>query len=180
MARAVAGALTVAVVGLGLVYPIASTMSKSSGYREPTLDGMAFLNRARPGEAEAIRWLSNQAGRPVVLEAVGPAYSEFARVATFSGLPTVLGWDNHENQWRGPLAEFAKRKQDVETIYRRGDAETALPILQRYGVRYVFVGSLEREAYGRDVESRFARWLEPVFRREGVTVFAVPSDGEAA
>ncbi|MCC7106405.1 MAG: hypothetical protein IT307_14810, partial [Chloroflexi bacterium] len=176
-ARVLAGGLTATVVGLGLVYPVASTMSKSSGYRQPTLDGMAFLSRARPGEAEAIRWLSSQAGRPVVLEAVGPAYSEFARVATFSGLPTVLGWDNHESQWRGPLVEFAKRKQDVETIYRRGDAETALPILQRYGVRYVFVGGLEREAYGRDVESRFARWLEPVFRREGVAVFVVPSVG---
>ena len=37
----------------------------------------------------------------VVLEAVGPDYSAFghARISTFTGRPTVLGWGGHEVQW---------------------------------------------------------------------------------
>ena len=177
---AAAGALLAAGLALGLVYPLAATWTKSSGFRgQPTLDGAAFLERRRPADAAAVRWLAAQPGRPIVLEAVGGSYQEYGRVSTFSGLPTVLGWPGHEAQWRGALDELGRRERDVDLVYRQASPEEALQILQRYGVRYVFVGSLEREKYGAGVEARLAGWLRPAFRRDNAIVFAVPP-GEAA
>jgi YYY domain-containing protein len=174
-ARGFGGLLLGAVVGLGLVYPLAATWAKSNAVRAPaTLDGAAFLERSRPGDAAAIRWLAGLPERPIVLEAVGGDYQEFARVSTFSGLPTVLGWIGHELQWRGQLDEYNRRQQDVDTVYRRADPTEGMRLLDHYRVSYVFVGSLERERYGAQVAQRLERWLTPVFRAEGAVVFAVP------
>ena len=91
--------VSVLLVSVGLLYPLAATPSKTQGFQpQPTLDGAAFYQKLRPEDYAAIQWLSRTAsGRPVVLEATGGDYSEYARVSTFSGLPTVLGWGGHEN-----------------------------------------------------------------------------------
>jgi uncharacterized membrane protein len=174
------GGLTLALtVGLGLIYPLASTWSKSNGFlAAPTLDGASFLERSKPGDAAAIKWLAAQPGRPVVVEAVGGDYQEYARVSTFSGLPTVLGWIGHQLQWRGQLDEYGRRQEDVESLYSRAGREEVLRILGRYRARFVFVGSLERERYGEQVVPRLGQWLSPVFQRDGTTVFAVPTAEE--
>ena len=49
--------------------------------------------------------LSAANGRPVVAEAVGGDYTDHARVSTFSGLPTLIGWVGHELQCRGDRPE---------------------------------------------------------------------------
>jgi uncharacterized membrane protein len=50
----------------------------------------------------------------VVAEAVGGAYSNYARISIYTGLPTVLGWGNHEGQWRdGSL--LGSRQSDIES-----------------------------------------------------------------
>lgn len=178
LARIGASAVLGFVVALGMVYPLAATWAKSGGFRGPaTLDGAAFLSRSRSGDAAAIRWLAKQApARPVVLEAVGDDYQEFARVSTFSGLPTVIGWIGHQEQWRGRLDEYDRRRQDVEKVYQGAEQGEVQGILARYGVRYVVVGSLEREKYGPQTEERLARWLTPVFQQEGAVIFAVPHE----
>jgi uncharacterized membrane protein len=178
-ARCLGALALAAIVAAGLAYPLAATWTKSNRFRGPaTLDGAAFLERSKPGDAAAIRWLAQRPGRPVVLEAVGGDYQEYARVSTFSGLPTVIGWIGHELQWRGQLDEYNRRQQDVEAIYRRADREQTMRLLERYQVRYVFAGSLEREKYGRQVDERLGQWLPAAFRHEGTTVYEVPTGGD--
>jgi uncharacterized membrane protein len=170
-----AGALALGLT-LGLIYPLAATWTKSNGFRgSATLDGAAFLARAEPADAAAIRWLASRPGRPVLVEAVGGDYEEFARVSAFSGLPTVLGWVGHELQWRGPIDELQLRQGEVDTVYGRA-GDDALAVLRRYRVSYVFVGSLERQKYGPQVEERLAAWLTPAFRSGNTVVFAVPAE----
>ena len=78
--------------------------------------GDRFLERGSTADHRAIEWLrQNAQGRPVVVEAVGGDYSEHARVSTFSGLPTLIGWVGHELQWRGERPEFGRRQQAVDT-----------------------------------------------------------------
>jgi uncharacterized membrane protein len=177
--RAAAGLALGLVVGLGLVYPLAATWSKSNGFvAAPTLDGAAFLERSKPADAAAIKWLAAQPGRPVVVEAVGGDYQEYARVSTFSGLPTIIGWIGHQLQWRSQLDEYDRRQEDVDSLYSRADREEVLRMLRRYRAGFVFVGSLERERYGDQVGPRLGQWLSPVFQRDGTTVFAVPAREE--
>jgi YYY domain-containing protein len=172
-----AGVALAAGLGLaGLLYPVGATWTKVAGFRGPaTLDGAAWLEQARPGDAQAIRWLmENVPGRPVIVEAVGDDYSEYARVSTFAGLPTLMGWAGHEFQWRGPIPELERRKQIVEAVYRSADAARLPALLQDAGARYVYVGRLEMERYGGGVLDRFETLLEPVFQTGDVTIYRVP------
>ena len=65
-----------------------------------TLDGADYRYRDNSDEMSAIEWLRT-APYGIVAEAIGGSYSEYARVSTYSGQPTVLGWQGHESQWRG-------------------------------------------------------------------------------
>ena len=162
-------------VAIGLLYPWAATASRTQDSQgQATLDGAAFLQSVRPDDYAAIRWLSSSVqGRPVVLEATGGEYSEYARVSTFSGLPTVLGWGGHELQWRGQGEEPQQRTQDIDAIYSTANRSAVPALLAKYQVQYVFVGSLEIEKYGPGVADRFNGMLEPVFRQGSVTVYRV-------
>jgi uncharacterized membrane protein len=156
----------------GMVYPLSAIATRMAQQPAggPTLDGVAFL---APDERAAVRWLSDQngssAGRVVIAEAVGDEYVQPVRMSTYSGAATVLGWAGHELQWRGPLPEFSTRQNDLAALYRDAPIEAIRPVLDRYGIRYVVVGELERKSYGEGVTSRFDNVL-PVAFRAGSTV----------
>lgn len=159
----------------GLVYPVSATLQRFQQTPPWTgsLDGTRFL---APDELAAINWLHDQAGatRPVVAEAVGPEYSSGARMATFSGLATVLGWPGHELQWRGPIPELSQRQTDVQAIYQTASPTQILTLLQKYDVRYLVVGDFERQTYGQAATTRFTNVLTVAFQSGNVTVYQVP------
>jgi uncharacterized membrane protein len=132
----------------------------------------AYLQRAAPDEVSAIRWLS-QAPLGTMVEAVGGSYSQYARISTLSGMPTVLGWPGHEGQWRGGGKEIGSREKDIERLYRTADWREARDILQMYGIRYIYVGNLERSTYRVD-EIKFQSYLKPVYQNNSVTIYGVP------
>ena len=172
--------LTVAVslVVAATVYVPASLESRAGTFGgPPTLDGTAYMRRSAPGDYEAIRWLWQTApGRPVIVEATGGSYSQFARVSTHTGLPTILGWAFHEAQWRGSYDGQDKRRADIETIYKSGNQGVVLDLLRAYDVTYVYVGSLEIETYGRPSRAgidALSAFLDTVYRAGGVTIYKV-------
>jgi YYY domain-containing protein len=113
-----------------------------------TLDGLAYLERSRPGEYKAVLWLRDKVpGTPVILEAQGPGYQDFSRISMYTGLPTVVGWDPHVGQRGNPASEIASRRAAVDAIYTIPSAEAAASFLRRYHVGYVYVGWLERRTY---------------------------------
>jgi YYY domain-containing protein len=173
--RAAVVAVAAIVLVPGLAYPIGATWTKSGAFRgEPTLMGDRFLERGAPADYRAIEWLrQNAVGRPVVVEAVGGDYTDHARVSTFSGLPTVIGWVGHELQWRGQRPDYGARQQAVDTIYRSESRDEIMRIARTYGVRYVFFGNLERTKYGSDAQARLDKLLTSVYSRDGTTIYAV-------
>jgi YYY domain-containing protein len=167
------------VVALALLYPVGATLSKTGYFEgEPTLDGFAFLERYRPDDAMIISWLDgNVSGTPVILEATGGSYRpEFGRVSAATGLPTILGWEGHELQWRGRFEEPSIRKQNIERIYRSPNQTEVASLLAQYEVEYVIVGETERQLYDREPEAlaKFDRFLDPVFQTpSGATIYQV-------
>lgn len=161
-----------------LLYPVGAILDKTRGFAAtPTLDGTAFWGRIRPEEMAAINWLrGNVSGAPVIVEATGGSYrQEFGRVASMTGLPTLLGWDYHEQQWRGSYDEQGRRKPDIEQIYRSNDSRQVLSLLSRYGATYLFVGQTERDLYGRQGVNleRFAQFMDIAYRNGQVTIYRV-------
>ncbi len=144
---------------------------------EPTLDGTAYLPQYAPLDRAAFEWLNdNVAGIPVITEAYGPSYQEFARVAMNTGLPTVLGWDYHVHQRAHRWPDINQRKEDLKTLYTTDSKDVAAEILRRYHVALVYVGALERRTYAGGNQTRFAEWsdlLKPVYSNAGVTIYAV-------
>jgi YYY domain-containing protein len=159
---------------LGLVYPYAGPYAKTRGYSaSPTLDGLGWLRKTAPGDVGAIEWLrANAPGDAVILESVGPDYSAFghARISTFSGRPAVMGWAGHELQW---AHDPGTRVADVKRLYETTDDAEARQLLDRYGVRYVVVGPIERADYGDAGLLKWDRLGRRMFDRDGTTVFDV-------
>jgi uncharacterized membrane protein len=108
----------------------------------------------------------------VVAEAVGGQYSEFARVSTFTGMPTVLGWPGHEGQWRDDALQ-GSRQDDIATLYATDDWNVAREIIDRYDIRYVYVGNLERTTYPVN-EEKFNLFSKPIYQLGNVTIYEVP------
>ena len=157
----------------GMVYPLAASYAKADGFRvRPTLDGTAYMANHNPDDHAAVGWLNeNVEGAPVILEASGGSYSYYGRVSSQTGLPALLGWDFHEVQWRGTGEEGNKRKPDIETIYGTLDAQAALTLMDKYDIKYVYVGSLERGHYPSAALSNFDYIMDVVYQQGAVTIY---------
>lgn len=145
------------------VYPFWGITSKvgALGRRGLSLDGAAFVRAGRENDWATVEWLRT-APYGQIVEKVGGSYSADNVFSIFSGLPTVLGPMNHESQWRGGYAEIGSRNDDVRQIYESKDWRLVSELLDRYGVRYVVIGSAERSAY-KVAERKFELNLTKVF-----------------
>ena len=161
-------------------YPVAAVLDRTNwfrdggGFGDNTLAGLDFLRRGEPGEYDAIVWLNEEAGTGRIVEAVGDGYSNYGRISGATGRATVLGWEGHQQQWRGDDSAFAGRSHDVEKIYQGTDGTETRRLLELYGVRWLVVGPRERDAYGDEVDERVEEWVD-----EGWLVRAFSSDDVA-
>ncbi len=160
-----------------LIYPAVMLPAKTGLLRgqpvQLTLDGKAYLQRDEPDEWQAFQFLWKM---PLgfVVEAVGPQYNpQYARVATHAGQPGLLGWEGHEIQWRGSAREMGSRRVDIETLYQTSDWIRAKEIIQQYGIRYIYIGAVERNTY-RVSENKFSANLGLLFANANVRIYEVP------
>ena len=128
----------------------------------PTLYGFYYKKLTCPGEYDALLYLVQHiSDYKVICEAVGPIYGEYGRVSMNTGLPTILGWDNHISQRGFSGEEIERRKKAVNTIYTSTDKQAVAFALWEYGVDYVYVGKLEKDMYsGGEEMTKFATWQD--------------------
>jgi YYY domain-containing protein len=161
-----------------IAFPPAAAYVHTGGFKaDAHLDGLRWLAATAPGDPPAIEWVRENTPRgSVVLEANGPEYSPqgHARISVFSGRPTVLGWAGHELFYH-PVSAQGTRAQDIQQIYETPDPAAAAALMQRYDVRYVVVGPLERQTYPALQAAKFGR---PVFSREGTEIYATGRPAE--
>ncbi len=147
-ARAAAVLLAAAALFTSATAGRAAVSRHFAPYGGPTLDGLRYLETFHPGESRAVAWLRRSvAGTPVILEAQGPSYQDFARISMLTGLPTVLGWDYHVKQRGNAESEIESRRQAVRAMYSDPNAARIESLLARYRVGYVYVGWLEKKTY---------------------------------
>ena len=159
-----------------------------------TLDGARLFQNQYPDDSAAARWLLT-APAGVVAEAVSKdAYSDYGRMSVYSGQPTVLGWYWHEYQWRGDLSvqvsqiqdltcranysvdprdPHRMRSDDIACLYQTKSWNEASEIITQYNLRYVVVGTLERQSYHVS-ETKFKSYLKQVFQSGDVVIYEVP------
>ena len=158
-----------------LAYPIVATRAKTeASVVSGSLDGLAADRHSRPSEVAAAEWLRVHAPRhAVLLEAPGRAYSGDSRMSTWTGIPSVIGWTQHEELWRESDPRIAARTADIDTAYRTDDSALRRAVLDRYAVTHVVAGDSERERYGFDIAQRLGRDLAAVYSNGGTTIFEI-------
>jgi len=166
--------ISVIIIVICCIYPFYVYRDRIA-YTDPhnwTLDGSAYLDWSNAGDAAVINKLQSLP-YGVVAEAVGGSYSGYARIATNSGYPNVLGWPGHEMQWRGGVEEMGSRQSDLQTLYETNDWFIAKKILDQYNVRYIVVGNMERSVYSVD-EAKFTDSLTVILQQNGTTLYGYP------
>jgi uncharacterized membrane protein len=188
----------VAFIAMTAVYPVVGTAARVSQRFDPsippTLDGTAFMDSAVYGDADetthlsaqlhlqtdkaAIQWLQdNVVGTPTIVEGTRPLYRWGSRIAIYTGLPTVIGWDWHQKQQRwGFQNTIDERIADVQRIYQDPSADLTMALLERYNVKYIVEGELERAFYPRSnqkFDSLVGSRLTVAYDQDGVKIYQV-------
>jgi uncharacterized membrane protein len=170
----IASVLILVPLALGVVYSPLALWTKTDGFKPGfgrTLNGALYPSYAAPSDRDAIEWMNANLPVGVVAEAVGGSYTYYARVSVHTGFPTVLGWPGHEGQWRGGYEEQGTREADVRLLYKTTDWDLAYELLDRYDIRYVFVGELERVSYSPIFEEKFEAFMDLIYANDAVRIY---------
>lgn len=149
-----------------MIYPYFAIKSYYGNLKNyQSLDGVQYLKTRYPDDYNGLVWVKkNLSGQPVILEAVGESYTDYARISANTGIPTVLGWPVHEWLWRGSYDEAGKRTTEVQTMYTSKDLNLIKSLLRKYRVDYIFVGQLEKQKYSSLTERNFQKLGKVVFK----------------
>jgi YYY domain-containing protein len=153
--------MTASVALFPLLGGAAKIQDRMTNHAPHTLDGMAFMQYARYNESgydmdlsqdyRAIRWMQeNVQGSPVIVEAnSGNLYRWYLRFSIYTGLPSVVGWEWHQQQQRAltPPDWVSRRLWAINEFYTTESVEVAEKFLAQYNVRYIVLGQLEKATY---------------------------------
>ena len=128
----------------------------------------------------AIRWMQDHVkGSPVIVEANTPEYRWGTRYTIYTGLPGVVGWSWHQRQQRAlfPGDWVSNRIQEITEFYNTRDPVAAMAFINKYSVKYIIVGQLERNLYNPDGLAKFERgngnvW-KAVYQNAGTVIYEV-------
>ena len=155
--------LALLLVGV-LLFPITATIDKISDRMTNdvplAIDGMAYMQSAKYSEGDSsmdlsqdyqgIRWMQrNVKGTPVIVEANVPEYRWGNRYTIYTGLPGVIGWNWHQRQQRAILPSnwVTDRIDEVQRFYQTTNIEEAKSFIDKYQIKYIIVGQLEKIVY---------------------------------
>jgi YYY domain-containing protein len=199
VAQAGVTTVLIAVVAVSLFYPAFGTPARLRQRMDPVpahagLNGNAWMetgsvpadqfNNSGSGEpvffADDLRlidWMNaNVRGTPVVAEAsIGPYRGNGSRISSATGFPTIIGWERHEEQQRDRTI-LPARVDDVRRIYTSSEARAVQDVLDRYHVRYIVVGDVERKTKLGAGQIGAARTGEPYASPVGLTTLATMAD----
>jgi uncharacterized membrane protein len=164
-----------------------------------TLDGTPTM--VSRDEYAAIQCLDKleKGSDAIVAEAPWPGgYNpQFGRFSGLTGIPTLMGWQNHEGQWRGDTfaavtdarfdnGVYRDRMIDIREMYTTLEWDLVWSVIDRYGIDYVVVGDAERQmartlagdnpSLQRDYDeglTKFERVLQPVCTSGSTVVYRV-------
>lgn len=181
------------IIGVCL-YPLTATIDKITDRMNNevliTLNGMDFMKTSTYSangismdlgqDYQGIKWMqANVKGSPVIVEANVPEYQWGNRYTIYTGLPGVVGWNWHQRQQRAILPSnwVTGRIDEISNFYSNSDPQQVISFLQKYQIKYVIVGQLEKITYpgiGLEKFEEFDHVLwEKVFEYKDTKIYTV-------
>jgi len=168
--------ILILLISSSLVYPIFATYTKTrNNYnffgKIATLEGRNYLNNQDFCDYDAVKWINeNIRGTPVILEAKGQSFQWTSCVSFNTGLPTLIGWEGHEQQWRpDELDKIAQRVKDIDIIYNNTD----IGLIRKYDISYIYVGKLEKDKYSLESLNKFNNLFNLVYNTSKTKIYKV-------
>ena len=163
--------ITVNLLTLIIVYPFFSfpsyysSLQKSNQQKVHTsLKGEEWLRTSYPEDLEIIEYINKEIkGQHVILEAQGDSYTDYGRVSSYTGNPTIAGWWVHEWLWRGSSDVVGKRLGDITNIYESKDIALTRLLLKKYHVEYIVITPQEKKKYPNLYEEKFMQLGTKIF-----------------
>ena len=166
-----AGCVLVFCAFLYTVFAGTDKMTDRMSDRAPhTLDGMKYMETSSywqdgfymdlAEDYAAIRWMQeNIQGSPVIVEASPTEYKFGSRYTVYTGLPGVVGWNYHQRQQRGPASNLVwERVNGIHDFYNKPDLLSAKEFLDKYNVKYIIVGQMEKGMYSEEGIAKFSSY----------------------
>jgi len=136
-------------------------------YRFDTLDGLDYLKTDYLAEYKMITWLNNNVdGSPVVLEAFGSSYTMDSVISANTGLPTVVGWSDHELGWRDNWPFISNRLGEVERMYKSTSITDVQDLVEKYKVKYIVIGTNEYKKFGESAGAALRKLYTPIITQD--------------
>ena len=133
--------------------------------------GLNGLDYLREDEIEAIQFIkSNTNKSDIVLEGVGKSYTKSNILSSYTGRSTLLGWVNHQLQWRSETSEIIELDNAIEEFYK--NPQTSNLILNKYKVEYIVLSTYEKKRYDLNNDDQF-RSFKLVFENDYYKIFKV-------
>ena len=176
-ARVGASLIILGLLSIGLFYTADGFSARLADQGEPSLNALRSAADFLPDDVAAANWAAdNLPADSVLMEACCKPYSNAARIANWTGVPTVLGWLGHGFlTYRVDYPQFADRQQLIENSFRQLDRPATAETLRRAGVTHVVLGQLERQLH-QAVDPDPLGGLIPVYTAPGgtLTIYAIP------
>jgi len=147
------------------IYPFYSFPAYYGNLKKiPQLNGIRWLEAFYPEDKEIVDFLNdNIKHQPVILEAQGDSYTDFERISSYTGLPTVAGWWVHEWLWRGSSDVVGKRIPDIIDLYESRDIQKTRELIDKYDIQFVVISRMERDKYKKLYEEKFTTLGNKIF-----------------
>ncbi|HNT34945.1 MAG TPA: DUF2298 domain-containing protein, partial [bacterium] len=155
-------------------YSLIATNAHCNRASIATMNGLQFKLEGKPTEYWAILWMNRfLRNSPTIAESHAERiYSDYSRISMYTGLPVIIGWDNHIKE-RGHAREIETRTRDLRQIYLEKDPKRFSTLLDKWKVQYLYFGDLERD-YGLSSLERlktFGHRLDLVYQDGDVNIF---------
>ena len=135
------------ILSFGLHYGLRTLNDSQSS----TLNGLSFINYKDPAKLKLLEWVDkNISGQPLALQAPGDSYTSGSWLSSYSGLPTIIGWQSHEWGWRYDENEWGRistRVAEIEALYQSATTDELLAKAKQLNVGYILIGPEELTTY---------------------------------
>ncbi|MBU5688206.1 MAG: hypothetical protein KQA41_04350 [Candidatus Aenigmarchaeota archaeon] len=134
-----------------------------------SLDGLNYMKKYYPGDYALVKWAQkNIKNSEIILEASGDAFTYTSIYSSYTGLQTLVGWNNHVGIHHNIWPE--ERMNDIKIIYETNDKILAEELIKKYNISYIFFGSVEKKKYPNANITKFG---DPIFVFEDNYIFKV-------
>lgn len=169
--------ITFVLLILILIYPYFAVNSYFGELKDyKGLNGLSYLKTIHADDVSAILWIQkNINGMPTLLEAQGDSYTDYGRISSNTGIPTVLGWTVHEWLWRGSYSYPQSRLDDVRALYEDEIIKTKT-LIKKYDIKFVYIGELERTKYLNLNEEKFNSLGKIIYQKNQTRIYQIILD----